>query len=525
MKKHYPNLLVCLIIVTFVTNKLCSQNSPPTFTSTPITSVNDNNIYNYIITTSDTDGDQVVVTAPTIPSWLLLSLDNVTTFAGSSIANFQDGPVSTALFNNIFGVTIDQNNNVYVTDVNRIRKISGGTVSTIAGSSWGYVDGAGNVAKFTAPTGLVTNNTNLYVSDGGDIANGGNNRIRKIDLNTNSVTTFAGSGVRGFADGPGTSAQFNGLNGLDVSTSGFLFIADARNNRIRKASLTTNDVSTLAGSGTQGFVDGSANTAEFKLPNGVAYHSNGNLYVSDDGNKRIRKIDASGNVTTFAGSGQTGHADGIGINATFTAFGGIALGPSEQFLYVSDWSKIRQIDIATGAVSTVAGTSLGFLDGPGSSAQFNGVGALAIGTDSNNNNSPFIIVADGTRVRKISIGLGLVGTPPGPGSYPVVLNANDGNGGSTNQNFTITVNSTLGIDKNIIKGFALYPNPVDDVLNIETQENINNIKIFNPLGQQIVNKNANTNNISVNINYLPKGIYFVIVNTDKTIKSVEIMKQ
>jgi len=511
MKKHYPNLLVCLIIVTFITNKLCSQNSPPTFTSTPITSVNSNDIYNYIITTSDPNGDQVVVTAPTIPSWLSLSLDNVTTVAGSSVANFQDGPVSTALFNNISSVTIDQNNNIYVTDVNRIRKISGGMVSTIAGSSWGYVDGAGNVAKFTAPVGLVTNNTNLYVSDGGDVAHGGNNRIRKIDLTTNTVSTFAGSGVRGFADGSGMSAQFNGPSGLDVSTSGFLFIADARNNRIRKVSLTTNDVSTLAGSGIQGFADGSANTAKFKLPSDVALKSDGNLYVADVGNQKIRVVDTNnGNVTTLA---------------TSTYSGEIVMGLSNQLLYIVN-NGVKQIDLATGSVSTVAGTGVqGYLDGPGSSAQFFAIRGLAISSDSNNNNSPFIIVADGTEVRKISIGLGLVGTPPGPGSYPVVLNANDGKGGSINQNFTITVNATLGIDKNIIKDFALYPNPVEDILNIETQENINNIKIFNPLGQQIVNKNANTNKISVNINYLPKGIYFVIVNTDKTIESVEIMKQ
>jgi len=522
MKKHYLNLLVCFFIVIFVRTRINSQNSPPTFISTPITSVFEDHTYIYEISTDDQDFDIPTVTASTLPGWLSLISYNVSTHAGSSYG-YMDGPTNTALFKTASGIITNNLEDLYITDWNYIRKIdfgSGSNVSTIAGNvNAGFVDGTGTQAKFSSPSDICydKNNDVFYIADTD------NNSIRKM-TSSGVVTTLAGSGIAGFVNGNGTSAQFDGPLGITMDNlNSVIYVSDTKNNVIRKITLS-GDVTTFAGSGIQGFADGSSTTAKFHLPNKLVVDNIGStIYVAD--NYRIRKIDTfTGNVTTLAGSGQSGHTDGQGSSAKFGSLGGITFDTRtayDKFIYVSDWSKIRRINMSTGDVTTIAGTSMGYLDGPGANAQFNGVGGMIY-------SFPYLYIVDGgTKIRKIYMETTLKGDPSGLAgqSFPVVLNANDGNGGSTNQNFTITVNSTLGIDKNIIKGFALYPNPVEDILNIKTQENINNIKIFNPLGQQIVNKNANTNKMSFNINYLPKGIYFVIVNTNKTIKSVEIMKQ
>ena len=264
----------------------------------------------------------------------------VTTYAGSgSTPGFLDGPASTAVFNNPGDLAIDTAGNVYVADTNnnRVRLISGGVVSTYAGSgTFGFADGPVTSAKFSWPSGIAVGSSgDVYVSDPV------NYRIRVISAG--QVTTLAGSGNLGFLDGPAASAMFDSPAGIAVDSSGKVYVADALNHRIRL--IAGGQVSTLAGSGptgisaTGGFLDGPASSAMFKTPGDVAVDSSGKVYVADSGNNRIRVI-SNNIVSTLAGSGSAGFADGPVTTATFDYPHSIAVDSSGN-VYVADSSNDR----------------------------------------------------------------------------------------------------------------------------------------------------------------------------------------
>ena len=251
-------------------------------------------------------------------------------------------------------------------------------VTTFAGSGVaGYADGSGNVAQFYHPGGLAVDSSGtVYVADSA------NQRIRKI-TSAGIVTTLAGSGVAGNADGTGSAAQFYYPNGVAVDSSGTVYVADYTNNRIRKIT-AAGVVTTLAGSGVAGYADGIGSAAQFTNPAGMAIDSSGTLYVADTNNHRIRKITAAGVVTTLAGSGVAGNADGIGTAAQFNGPFAVIV-DSSGTLYVADTNnqRIRKVTSA-GAVTTLAGSGIAsFADGTGSAAMFNypmGIAVDASGT-------------------------------------------------------------------------------------------------------------------------------------------------
>ena len=288
----------------------------------------------------------------------------------------------------------DGSGNVFVADYSnhRIRKIvaATGVVSTLAGSgTYGFADGTGTAAQFARPRGVACDASgNVFVADQS------NQRIRKIVVATGAVSTLAGNTFYGFADGTGAAAQFNYPSGVACDASGNVFVADGGNQRIRRIVAATGAVSTLAGSGTAGYADGQGQSAQFNNPQGVACDASGTVYVADTNNQRIRKIvAATGMVTTLAGSGVFGYLDGTGTAAQFRSPTGVACDGSGN-VFVADQSnhRIRGIVAATGEVSTLAGSgTAGFADGPGISAQFNnpqGVACDASGTvyvaDTNN---------------------------------------------------------------------------------------------------------------------------------------------
>jgi sugar lactone lactonase YvrE len=216
----------------------------------------------------------------------------VTTLAGSGSIGSADGVASSASFAGLSGVAVDSSGNVYAADSSnfKIRKItSTGVVTTLAGSgSIGSADGSASSASFTSLTGIAVDSSgNVYVADGDK------HKIRKI-TSTGEVTTFAGSGVDASIDGIGTAASFNYPSGLAIDSIGDVYVADTGNNKIRKIT-PTGVVSTLAGSGVQGLVDGIGTSARFNLPKGVVVDSAGNLYVADPYNNKIRKITIIGN--------------------------------------------------------------------------------------------------------------------------------------------------------------------------------------------------------------------------------------
>ena len=292
-------------------------------------------------------------------------ITTVSTIAGSTASGYLDGTRLTSLFYNPQGVAVDSSGNLYVADTSnhRIRKIDiSGNVTTFAGSGTAsFADGNGTSASLNQPIGITIDSSgNLY------IAEYGNSKIRKITPDR-TVTTIAGSTV-GFLDGQATAAKFYMPVGITVDSSGNLYVADNISNRIRKID-TSGNVTTFAGS-TQGSLDGQGTTAKFYLPSGIVVDSSGNLYIVDRGNHRIRKITPDGNVTTIAGS-TVGSVDGQGTTAKFNNPTGITIDSSGN-LYVSDYSSHRIRKITPGGlVTTIAGSTSGFADGNITTAKLN----------------------------------------------------------------------------------------------------------------------------------------------------------
>jgi len=260
----------------------------------------------------------------------------------------------------------------------------GPVVTTLAGSgSPGFADGAGKEASFKYPAGIALDGSgNIYLADAY------NNRIRKITP-AGVVTTLAGSGKEGFADGMGKDAVFNGPAGIAIDRDGNIYTAEWKGHRVRKIT-PAGVVTTLAGSGKAGFADGTGAGASFNTPEGVALDSKGNVYVADSANNKIRKISPSGVVTTIAGSGKKDFADGAGAEATFSYPFGVAVdGGGNVYVADSGNNLIRKIT-PSGSVSTFAGSGkAGAKDGFGLATSFNTPWGLALDDGGN------LYVADG----------------------------------------------------------------------------------------------------------------------------------
>ncbi|WEF34829.1 NHL repeat-containing protein [Pseudoduganella chitinolytica] len=221
----------------------------------------------------------------------------VTPLAGVGTAGFADGPGAAARFSDPFGVAVDARGTIYIADGgdnNRIRRLgTDGSVATFAGGAEGLRDGKGAAAAFHTPSALALDHLgNLYVADTG------NHAIRKVAPD-GSVTTLAGNGQPGTADGKGAAARFNGPVGVAVDDAGIVYVADTYNDRIRRIA-PDGTVTTIAGGERPGDADGSGAAAAFDTPSGIAVTPDGTLYVADTGNHAVRRIGADGSVDTIA---------------------------------------------------------------------------------------------------------------------------------------------------------------------------------------------------------------------------------
>ena len=312
-----------------------------------------------------------------------------------------DGTGAAAGFYAPRDVATDSAGNVYVADGGNyvIRKITpGGVVSTFAGTAGmsGSADGTGAAARFGVPAGVATDSAgNVYVADWVYCT------IRKI-TSGGVVSTIAGTaGLCGSTDGTGAAARFNSPESVAVDASGNVYVADSGNDTIRKIT-ASGVVTTLAGTaGTTGSIDGTGAAARFNAPVGVAIDTAGNIYVADCNNNTVRKITPDGMVSTLAGTaGVIGSADGTGAAASFYCPAGVAIDTGGT-IYVADYSNntIRKIT-PDGMVSTLAGTAgvTGSSDGTGAGARFDAPDGVA--TDSAGN----IYVADtyNDTIRKIT---------------------------------------------------------------------------------------------------------------------------
>lgn len=263
----------------------------------------------------------------------------VSTLAGTGAAGAIDGAAHSATFDAPFGVAVDVAGNLYVADGNnlKIRKITpSGAVTTLAGSGGsGHSDGIGAEASFSGPYAVaVDSNGNVYVAEPST------HTIRRVDAN-GVVTTLAGSPwTAGSADGAGAAALFSSPRGVAVDGTGNVYVADSSNSTIRKIT-PAGLVSTLAGSsGAFGSTDGTGAAALFRSPFGTTVDASGNVYVADVGNLKIRKITSAGVVTTLAGSGVLGSANGVGAAASFNGPLGVAV-DAVGVLYLADVNNNR----------------------------------------------------------------------------------------------------------------------------------------------------------------------------------------
>ena len=305
----------------------------------------------------------------------------VGTVAGSHHAGHADG--SAATFSSPYAVASGPQGTLYVADTYNhcIRVISAaGVVSTLAGGAAGYANGAGKMARFNTPTGLAVDSAGtVYVADAG------NDRIRLISP-AGVVSTLAGS-QQGFADGTGRAAYFHNPYAVALGPRGILYVADASNNSIRKIALADSVITTLVGG-----------LSSLNRPTGLAVDTAGTVYVADSNNNRICKITPSGSLSTLAG-GPSGYADGLAAAARFNHPGSLVLDAAGA-VYVSEQGNHRvRIISPQGLVSTLAGSGIAtFADGSGAQAAF----ALPLGLALDGRGALYVADMGNNRIRKVT---------------------------------------------------------------------------------------------------------------------------
>jgi len=278
----------------------------------------------------------------------------ISTIAGIGTPGFSGDGFSamSAQLNYPAGIAVDNSGNIYIADAsnNRIRKINtSGIISTIAGTGViGYSGDGGlaTAAQISQPHGVAVDNSgNVYIADNG------NHCIRMINT-SGTITTIAGTGVAGYTGdgGPAASAELNSPTDISIDATGNIFIADWGNHSIRKISVT-NTITTVAGTGTAGYSGdgGNAISAQLKAPYGLMVDASGNLYISDAGNARLRKVNSSGIINTIAGNGFAAYSgDGGPANVAGTsAYRSVIDGSGNIYLVDADHMRLRIICVAS----------------------------------------------------------------------------------------------------------------------------------------------------------------------------------
>lgn len=406
--------------------------------------------------------------------------NSVDTYAGNGTSSLTDGSLAASSFDWPYGICYDLFSDAfYVADMNNncIRKMQGGTVTTVAGNGTvGDVDAQGANARFDHPTGVFYKNGYLYIADNW------NNKIKRMDALGN-VETIAGSGTLGFADGPAASAKFREPKSIVVDDSGVVFIADYENHRLRK--LKNGTVSTIAGTGVAGDGLGPALSAQLHRPRDLCLDPAGNLYFVDLENDRVKVLTTSGTVDLVAGSGVPGFADGTGSAAQFNRPVGIDWIATDVLVVLDAVDpRVRRVTVG-GVVNTIAGSgSTGYFDGACADAEFSlpqdvcvdMIGNIYVG-DRNNN-----------VIRIISHGLPQAVADPG---------------------------------ESVVHELVVFPNPATDLISVDLSgvgEAIAGVRVNDAVGRTVLEKGPDGMErsdllLNLSIAGLAPGRYDVIVMT------------
>jgi len=430
----------------------------------------------------------------------------------------------------------------------------GQTISTIAGNGVAALAGNGGLADTCSlhmPEGVAFDkNGNLFIADES------NSCIRKVDHVTSIITNYAGTGTAGFSGdtGPASAAKLSTCSAIAFDTAGNLYIADYGNQRVRKVT-PTGYISTVAGNGSIGFYgDGFAATnAKLYSPDGVALDNTGNLYIVDAQNHCIRKVDLSGNISTIAGTGGVSGFFGDGGPATAALLNrpeGIAIDKYNN-IYVADFfnNRIRKID-AGGTITTFAGNGSTAYAGEGVIAAASSISSPSgVGVDTLGN--VYFGEYTNERIRKVNTS-GYMVTVAGSGTIGFSGDGGPATAAKLNGPTAVTANvygeivfsdmmnnriraiSTLGTtfvnEITDLSSLRIFPNPTKGFLYVNADLSIYrniHVVVYNSLGQPVLKKDnleLTGNNELLDLSKYPAGLYFVQLSTSGVIKTEKILK-
>ena len=412
----------------------------------------------------------------------------INTIAGCGIIGyFGDGGVATsAKFNGPFMMYMDKGKNkLYVSDAynNVVRQIDLSTniITTIAGSdSGGYSgdNGLATEARLLIPQGLcIDNSGNLYIADAS------NGRIRKVDMSTKIITTFAGTGGNGHGGDGGLAidAEIGGPIGLFIDGQNNIYFTDYLNHVVRKIDGISGIITTIAGSGILGYAGdgGLATNAKLNVPCDVMLDENGNIVITDTWNHAIRSVDKNtGVITTIAGTGTAGFAgnNGPATAAHLNVPIGIMLDASNNIVFADSYNgAIRRIDKSDGTITTVAGTGAAGFSGDGGPVLDAQLFCSDVDFDSHGN----MIIDDyqNDRIRRVSS--------------------------------SVAVASVNAIP------FAIFPNPTTGILHVSVPAPTakSDLLVTNSIGQEVYREILN-GSADIDLSNLPNGVYSVHLAID-----------
>jgi len=410
----------------------------------------------------------------------IVQSQTITTIAGDGSSGFSGdgGLATTAQLNLPFNLTFDKFDNIFIADTYNNSIRKIDSKSGIITTVVGTADKK-QVSELKTPTGLTfDNNNNLFIADLANL------RIRKVNLDTGSSITLVGK--KSETEFPNIDAELGGPFNVVFDKKGNLYISNNSDSKVSKVEFSTGKVTTIAGTNETGYSgDGNAaKIAQLANPTGLVLDDFGNLYIADTGNERIRKVNLStGIITTVAGTGERGFTEdgGLAKHAELANPLGLAIDKKGNLFFVDRGNnKVRKINTTTGIISTIAGTGEAGFSGDGELAT-NAQLANPTGLAFNNEGDLFIVDRGNNRIRRIT---GLL---------------ND-----------IEEETEFVLEENIL----VYPNPSTDKINIELKRNVE-LKSFSLI--DITGKKAQVDlaENTLNVSKLPRGIYVLRIVTSK----------